>query len=501
MGTLYSAAKRAGLTSPEHSLRFAFSLEEEEALVVVCLLHARQGTPLTRLEFRQLAAIYAKRDGGKIFSSHFVSNFVSRHSDELCAVRGKITSPTRCHGVTKQRTEDFIASMDIIMRKKIINQNNMVAFDETVIGDSVSIPIVIGERKDSGGGTVNVCKIREVALGTYIPFSLPDGSTPLRVFILRTGKVKKGEEITASLAPNWEKGLRGDPHRLFLKSETGYLTNELFKYIMEQFANWWNSTRPGLHCFLICDNLSIHKNECIVKDARSRGIHMINIMPGTSRWFQVHDQLPFGILKKMMAELKNQTMPLSSLEPKDRMVVRFGHFYEAEKLAFEPRVVVKSYADVGVWPWDPQKIRKACEKHCPAGSHPDRDRAFHAVAESVKTLNEKRVSDCCETVRSLKPVSIVSLKPPQKRKRPGNDAAKNREEEKETHSTSSAKKTKGNPTQPPSKRLRKGIDKLKKCCVRGCRETHFWSKKCFFCSSCEKHFCPRHADKFHNHHC
>ena len=46
------------------------------------------------------------------------------------------------------------------------------------------------------------------------------------------------------------------------------------------------------------DNLRIHTNNSIVKTARRHGVHMFNIMPGTSHWFQVHDQLPFEKKKK-----------------------------------------------------------------------------------------------------------------------------------------------------------------------------------------------------------
>ncbi len=188
---LYMAASRAGLTSPSHSLRYAFTEEEEKALVTVCLLYARQGTPLTITEFIVLASNFAGRDESHYFSRHFVSSFVSRHSDSLSVRTGKLTSPTRIYEAMRQKTEEFIASMNEIMATNIINKNNMVVFDETVIGDSVTLPLYIGEQKDSGGGSINVWRNRESRLGAYIPFSLPDGSTPFRVFILRDENMKK----------------------------------------------------------------------------------------------------------------------------------------------------------------------------------------------------------------------------------------------------------------------------------------------------------------------
>ena len=43
---LRMAAKRAGLVSPDHSLKYAFSEMEEKGLVLTCLIYARQYTPL-----------------------------------------------------------------------------------------------------------------------------------------------------------------------------------------------------------------------------------------------------------------------------------------------------------------------------------------------------------------------------------------------------------------------------------------------------------------------
>ena len=189
-----------------------------------------------------------------------------------------------------QNTLDFIDALDDIMELNIINKSNLVVFDETIIGDDYSVPIVIGERKESAGGSLNVLRTRELALGSYIPFSMPDSGNPFRVFIFRTGPNVRGGAFTPSYKPNEERGIRGQPERVFLQSEKGCLTIQLFHYIMERFINWWTATRPGLDCFLVCDNLSFRKDYDVVELARNKGIHFIHIMPGSSHWFQVHDQ-------------------------------------------------------------------------------------------------------------------------------------------------------------------------------------------------------------------
>ena len=129
---------------------------------------------------------------------------------------------------------------------------------------------------------------------------MPDGTTPFRVFIFKSGTKKQGRILQHALVPREERKLRARPHRLFLQSKKGFLTNHLFKIIMEDFTKWWTTTHPGLHCFMISDNLSVHRNEQIVKTAEMHGVHMLNIMPGTCHWLQIHDQLPFANLKNEM---------------------------------------------------------------------------------------------------------------------------------------------------------------------------------------------------------
>ena len=108
-----------------------------------------------------------------------------------------------------------------------MNKRNTFVFDETVIGDCCKIPLVIGERRKSGGGNINMIRVREKALGCYIPFSMPDGSTPFRVFIFKSGSKKTGQVLPQARRPTGEARLRTPPERLFLQSEKGFLTTEL----------------------------------------------------------------------------------------------------------------------------------------------------------------------------------------------------------------------------------------------------------------------------------
>ncbi len=104
----------------------------------------------------------------------------------------------------EERTNEFIEKLNRDMTTHKMNKSNIFVFDETITGNSVSLPVVIGKQRESGGGNLNVCYTHEKVLGCYIPFSMPDGTTPFRVFIFRAGKLKQGQEILDAVLPGKE---------------------------------------------------------------------------------------------------------------------------------------------------------------------------------------------------------------------------------------------------------------------------------------------------------
>ncbi len=124
------------------------------------------------------------------------------------------------------------------MAQNINNKSNIVVFDNTITGDTFSVPIMTGERKDSAGRSTNAIRTRELALVCYIPFSMLDDGNPFRVFIFRSGPNVGGKAFVPSCKPGKERGLTRQPERLFLECEKGNLTIQLFRYIVEKFINW-----------------------------------------------------------------------------------------------------------------------------------------------------------------------------------------------------------------------------------------------------------------------
>ena len=501
-GSIRTSVSRAHLIPPSCSLHRAFTDEEEEALADVCVMYARQGTPFTVPHFIQIASYFAGRyKKEEFFSEFFARSFIKRHEEVLCYQDGILTSPTRMSDKMLQMTDEFNTMMNTAMKTNRMNKNNIVVFDETIIGDSVKLQKVIGERRDSDGGNIHVVLTREYALGCYIPFSMVDGSTPFRVFILKVRRRDICEGYVESWAPDEEIGLRGQLYRLFFASETGCLTIEIFKCIMEKYAKWWATVNPGLACYMISDNLSIHRNREVVKIAKDNGIELLNIMPGSSHWFQVHDQLPFAVLKKKLADLKNEFLAWIPPSREERRALFMALFFKAETIAFRSDIVQESFEEVGLWPWNPEKILQAAREHSPTFPKAKMNRLVREVLRKVKEVDEKKRAEVDECLNSLKRVRAPFMEKDEMKNAREEEVQEDMVDECQEDSAPSNVDSRSVPIEPPAKRKHTLTTACKRCGAKGCQKTHFWSKKWISCPKCKINFCPLHAHLMRNHTC
>ena len=127
------------------------------------------------------------------------------------------------------------------------------------------MPILIGERRKSGSGNRYVIETRKAALDCHTSFSIPDRSTPYRVFVFITGKLKKGQEILNILVPKDKTGLCCDERRVFLASETSYVILDLFHRILKEFIKWRKGTFITLYYNIIRLTLRVDTNKEVIE--------------------------------------------------------------------------------------------------------------------------------------------------------------------------------------------------------------------------------------------
>jgi len=140
--SLRVAFHKEGMTNRRESVGYSLPPDFDQTLVVICLVNARQRTPLKKADFLMVASKLAKKENGEVFSSSFFNVFLKRHKGTLIKSRGKVTSKTRNYEDMLEKTQAFIDSLDEIMATHVINNSNTVVFDETIINDGGTLPIV-----------------------------------------------------------------------------------------------------------------------------------------------------------------------------------------------------------------------------------------------------------------------------------------------------------------------------------------------------------------------
>ena len=187
-------------------------------------------------------------------------------------------------------------------------------------------------------------KARRSLLGVCFLLSLADGSTLFSEIILKEGETKKSDGCIVALAPSTEKVLQSTPYMLFLKSGSGFLTLELFEYIMDVFTEWWTTTRPGLHCFMKAIIWACTVMNTLLK---TQGIWVftcsmscLDLLTGF-RYMTRNRSRTF--LKKAEGKFS-----ILSLTPEERRTLLMELFCITELNAFSNEIVAKSFWRCGV---------------------------------------------------------------------------------------------------------------------------------------------------------
>ena len=201
-----------------------------------------------------------------------------------------------------------------------------------------------------------------------------------------------------------------------------------------------------------------------------------------------------------MRDKKFQFLSLISIPRNERRDLLTCIFYEAETEALDVDIVRKTFAEVGLYPWNPDHILEICQEHyckiCELKSSP----LVKKLLRIIRELKQHKQDKVHQKLRRMTRARVEIVKKGCGKKGTDEeflDSLENEGEEEEEEIGTD----RSNPLEPPQKRQRKTRCCEKPCCVEGCQKTHFWSKKWAVCSKCKRNFCPMHAHLIHQHKC
>ena len=378
-----------------------FGPKTESILVAICLQFSAIRRPLDDNGLSEMIKMLTKEK----VSKKWIKDFINRHSSLLVRKRGKLFSPKREKPNLLEETDTFISEWGSLIDSGLVNENNLFVCDETRVGMPTTDKNVIGY---SGLESQHVEEWRGEAFCTFLPFSRANGTTPFRAYIFKN-RVCTDDDCEAELAlPNLSQTLKrklGIEMEFFHQTQTGYIDKEAYKKIIIEFCGWWNTIHPGLYCFVLADQLPVHRDPDILKLALERNVFLWSIMSGTSHWFQVHDQFPFGLLKKMIKSKVESLDWRPTLSAKQRHTMMAGVFYECERIAMQPSVLKAAFDFVGLHPFNPARIRERAEKQVDSLDKAETSKLIKDACDAVEKVLEKHdeaISALSSTVKRRK---------------------------------------------------------------------------------------------------
>ena len=87
-----------------------------------------------------------------------------------------------------------------------------------------------------------------------------------------------------------------------------------------------------------------------------------------------------------------------------------GIFCKAERKAFMPHIVRKSFADVGLWPWNADLILENCLKFCPVDSQQEEDETMRDLIDAVNVHRQRQEEWHDKIMSGLEEANVTDVK-------------------------------------------------------------------------------------------
>ena len=142
-----------------------------------------------------------------------------------------------------------------------------------------------------------------------------------------------------------------------------------------------------------------------------------------------------------------------------------AQFYKAETKAFKPTVVVNAFERVGLYPWNPETIKKNCMDICPPPAEQVSRESVKAAVVAIKECEQEKVRQCCEMVEELKPVQVEFVQKAKKPLRSEKVYVRTTVEGGKESCQPESQEDEDTPSPPPKKKQKRRSLSGIKCCV------------------------------------
>jgi Uncharacterized conserved protein len=296
--------------------------------------------------------------------------FLKRHADHLTFQKSLSLGTKRTEDGLYEAALFFAEKMEKFFGEKQFRPSQIVNYDECRIclnrEGKCQMRRLVSKSKTK---PQHLQKVKGKHVGTFLPFVSADGEV-ISTYMIFAAKFDETNEadVTIQLPKLLSKSRRSLQLSKIYWTDTGYINNEVFYEIIEDFTRKWQVLYPGTHCCLIGDNLGIHRNLQIIERALQQSIYMCYLVANTTHWSQPLDNLLFARLKQEVSYLTTN-LSFQQVFTSDDLISMIDVVLRAAYSAFSKATIRKSFAVTGLCPFSPEKITKlAYTNHPPPSS-------------------------------------------------------------------------------------------------------------------------------------
>ena len=425
----------------------------------------------------------------------WLARWIEANNDWLRERKTKHLSKKRNTDGMASEVEDFIISFGEHIDRSWVTAANLVNYDETRVCVKTDGTILL-ER--SGKDRGNAHGTRPRVLGSLLTFVSAQGDVLSSFWIMKADVDESGTAKVKVIVDSERYPPRKSWNRYYGFTTTGYINNDMFRECFNSFMDEWALQHPGKRVFTVGDQLNNHIQIDLCKDALGRGVEMWLLPSNTSHFLQPLDHVFFATFKSMLFKEAYPTIVRSVFGGQDLDETLFLMALDIERKAFQPQIIRSAFRETGLWPWNPDKIRKLTMENS------------GIAALSPEEVIEKRAIDSCSTlIKKLADegealgkrartyttsVPLNGLHSPAKRLKWAEDAAAKAQEDAEEK----AKKRKAREDAEKEKAQRRASSK---CCEDSCQKIRRCGKAWAHCENCSVLLCPDHKKNFAAHVC
>ena len=158
----------------------------------------------------------------------------------------------------------------------------------------------------------------------------------------------------------------------FCATESDYTNKCLNSRILQKFVEPRVERSPGLHCYVFSDQLPSHFDIATIQTAHQQGVLLWSFPSNTSHFLQPLDDICFACFKSV-CYTKTAQLKFSCCVHHQKLYQSniLDIVQQADQEVFSGKVAKRSFANTGVFPFDPSKMRRnvresVCGEHLEA---------------------------------------------------------------------------------------------------------------------------------------